>query len=82
MIVKVFKIFRSWSAGSGPAKDQYNIGENPQYSLDVTTKGEAAVWVLLTRHITEIADFKENKEFITLLVYKNTDGKKVYYPSK
>lgn len=26
-------------------------------------------------------DFAQNKEFITLVVYK-TDGKKVYYPGK
>jgi len=44
-------------------------------------KQDAVVWVLLTRHITEKSDFAENKEFITLLVYKN-DGKKVYHTCK
>ena len=27
------------------------------------------------------ADFAENKEYITIVVYKN-NGKRVYYPSK
>lgn len=58
----------------------YNISENPQYCLDVGNVTSSAVWVLLTRHITELQDFKENREYITVLVYKN-NGKKVYYPS-
>ncbi|KAK9883715.1 hypothetical protein WA026_001902 [Henosepilachna vigintioctopunctata] len=73
-------IHSSWSAGLGPAKDLYTVSTNPQYSLDVsTTSSSAAVWILLTRHITDIDDFRENKEYITLFVYQN-DGKKVYYP--
>ncbi|XP_077978254.1 calpain-7-like [Glandiceps talaboti] len=68
----------SWSAKEGPKKDNYNIGDNPQYKLEV--KGQGAVWALLSRHITEKDDFAENKEYITLLVYK-TGGKKVFYPN-
>jgi len=70
----------SWNAGLGPVKDLYNIGDNPQFSLTVRSSGSSAVWVLLTRHITDIEDFRENHEYITILVYKN-EGKRVYYPS-
>lgn len=73
--------YRTWDAGCGPAKDVYNIGENPQYRLEIKSQGSAAVWCLLTRHITDIEDFKDNKEYISLLVY-DTDGKRVYYPCK
>jgi len=70
----------SWNAGLGPVKDLYNIGDNPQFSLTVRSTGSSAVWVLLSRHITDIEDFRENREYITVLVYKN-EGKRVYYPS-
>lgn len=73
-----FALHQTWKAGAGPVKDLYNIGENPQYSLE-TKGGGCAVWILLTRHITDRDDFADNKEYITVLVYKN-EGKKVYYP--
>lgn len=71
-------IHQKWSAGVGPTKDAYTIGDNPQYQLSVGA-GQGSIWVLLTRHITSIEDFRENKEYITLLVYQN-NGKRVYYP--
>lgn len=105
----------SWDGKQGPVKDVYSLANNPQYKLEVNCpQGGAAVWVLLTRHITDkvqktggevIAtmqhshdsveimnlflishsflkdDFAQNREFITLVVYKS-DGKKVYYPGK
>lgn len=70
-----------WNAGIGPVKDAYNIGDNPQFSLKVLEKGAGAIWVLLTRHITDIADFRQNQEYITVLIYRNK-GKRVYYPRK
>ncbi|CAH1395446.1 unnamed protein product [Nezara viridula] len=66
------------NAGVGPAKDTFNIGDNPQFRLQVGD-GKGAVWILLTRHIVDIEDFKYNREYITILVYKNK-GKRVYYP--
>lgn len=68
-----------WNSGLGPAKDCYSVGDNPQYSLRVPA-GRGSVYVLLTRHITSIEDFRENKEYITLLVYSHNNGKRVYYP--
>ncbi|XP_046445649.1 calpain-7-like isoform X2 [Daphnia pulex] len=80
LFTHTFSIIGCWNAGSGPVKDLYNIGENPQFSLTVRSPGSAAVWILLSRHITDIDDFRENKEYITVLVYKNK-GKRVYYPA-
>lgn len=73
--------YRMWKAGIGPVRDAYNIGDNPQFSLEIQNKGSGAIWILLTRHITDIADFRQNQEYITVLIYRN-DGKRVYYPRK
>ncbi|KAG6797685.1 calpain-7 [Apis mellifera caucasica] len=72
-------IHQMWNAGIGPVKDAYNIGDNPQFLLEIKNNVKGAIWILLTRHITDIADFRQNQEYITVLVYKN-DGKRVYYP--
>ncbi|KAI2655064.1 Calpain-7 [Labeo rohita] len=75
-------IHSSWDGKQGPVKDVYSLANNPQYKLEVQCpQGGAAVWVLLTRHITDKDDFAQNREFITLVVYK-TSGKKVYYPAE
>ena len=46
-------IFSSWQAKEGPRKDRYNISDNPQYRLELKSNQHAAVWCLLTRHITD-----------------------------
>ncbi|XP_067938129.1 calpain-7-like isoform X2 [Watersipora subatra] len=75
-------LHHTWTSKEGPVKDMYNISDNPQYRLELKNPGSspAAVWILLTRHITDKDDFANNKEFITLFVYKG--GARVYYPSK
>ncbi|XP_064647920.1 calpain-7-like [Lineus longissimus] len=72
-------IHHTWPAKSGPKKDLYDISDNPQYRLEVKATGATPIWILLTRHITDKDDFADNKEFITVVVYK-TGGKRVYYP--
>lgn len=54
-----YGIHSTWNGGSGPAKDLYNISKNPQYSLELSP-GSGALWILLSRHITDIDDFKNN----------------------
>eukprot|EP00051_Salpingoeca_urceolata_P016024 m.210933 g.210933 ORF g.210933 m.210933 type:complete len:820 (-) comp18569_c1_seq2:225-2684(-) len=66
-----------WHQHEGPVKDTYNVGYNPQFFLNVDVKEKATVWVLLSRHITTIADFAHNKEYITLHVFRS--GHRVYY---
>ncbi|GAB1598086.1 calpain-7-like [Argonauta hians] len=72
-------LHNSWQAREGPKKDSYKISFNPQYLLEVHSNQANVIWILLTRHITDKDDFADNKEFITLLVYKS-DGKRVFYP--
>ncbi|CAH1789739.1 unnamed protein product [Owenia fusiformis] len=69
----------TWTAKDGPRKDAYTIGDNPQYKLEVRAPQPCVVWILLTRHITDKDDFADNREFITVVVYKPA-GKKIFYP--
>ena len=73
---------RKWSIADGPAKDRYNLGENPQYILKIKPNSvkRSSTWILLTRHIVDKEDFAENKEYIAVIIYKN-GGKRVHYPS-
>ena len=45
--------FSTWAAKEGPKRDSYNISDNPQYRLEIKSSQPAAVWILLTRHITD-----------------------------
>lgn len=68
-----------WPEHVGPKKDVYSLGYNPQFSLrvNVPDKKPAAVWLLLSKHIMVT---EENTDYITLHVYDNTNGERIYYP--
>ncbi|KAG0164986.1 calpain 7, partial [Apophysomyces sp. BC1015] len=70
-----------WPENMGPKKDVYNLGYNPQFSLTMTVpdKKPAAIWLLLSKHIMVT---EENTDYITLHVYNNTNGERVYYPGE
>lgn len=70
-----------WPEHLGPKKDIYNLGYNPQFSLEVTVpdKKPAAVWLLLSKHV--MVTEEENPDYITLHIYSETDGQRIYYPS-
>ena len=81
LFVNRYVLHSTWKSAEGPVRDAYNLGENPQYKLqvDVTSNQNPVVWILLSRHILDRDDFANNKEFITVHVYK-TSGQRVYYP--
>ncbi|XP_066592238.1 calpain-7-like isoform X2 [Prorops nasuta] len=79
LFTHTYCMHQMWNAGVGPMKDAYNIGDNPQFVLETENNNSGTVWILLTRHITDIKDFRQNQEYITVLVYNN-DGRRVYYP--
>lgn len=56
-----------------------HIGYNPQFSLQITVpdRKPAAVWLLLSKHVMVT---EENTDYITLHIYDNTGGQRVYYP--
>ncbi|SAM04651.1 hypothetical protein [Absidia glauca] len=70
-----------WPENVGPKRDIYNLGYNPQFSLTVTVpdKKPAAVWLLLSKHIMVT---EENTDYITLHVYNDTNGERIYYPGE
>ncbi|CAG8529681.1 9745_t:CDS:10 [Funneliformis caledonium] len=69
----------TWPANVKLQKDILNLGYYPQFCLEVTNDSEhpSPVRLLLTKHITVT---EENKDYITLHIYNDTNGEKIYYP--
>lgn len=45
-----------WPVEQGPAQDTFNIGENPQYVMELSDKAiaqNASIWILLSRHVNK-----------------------------
>ncbi|TPX64459.1 hypothetical protein SpCBS45565_g05884 [Spizellomyces sp. 'palustris'] len=77
-----FTLHASWPV-TGPRKDVFNFGSNPQYSLqvDVSNENSTAVWILLTKHVTVTVGtiMEENGDYITLHLYGDSGGERVFY---
>ncbi|KAH8549492.1 hypothetical protein BGW37DRAFT_501400 [Umbelopsis sp. PMI_123] len=71
-----------WYGDVGPKKDTYNLGYNPQFKLvvNVPENKTSAVWLLMSKHITVTE--QKNTDFITLHVYNDTNGERVYHHGK
>ena len=45
-----------WDHMTGPVDDSFNVGENPQYIINLSKKAienKATLWILLSRHVTK-----------------------------
>ncbi|KAJ3391585.1 calpain 7 [Entophlyctis sp. JEL0112] len=72
----------SWPLETGPAVDVFSLAHNPQYGLEVDltdaqSQHDHTVWLLLSKHVTMK---EENKDYITLHIYADTNCNRVYYP--
>ncbi|CAG8585511.1 7461_t:CDS:10 [Diversispora eburnea] len=82
---ELFKYFdtihSSWNLNSWLCKDSPNLGYNPQFCLEIRNddKEDSPVFLLLSKHITIS---QENKEYITLHVYNESKGERIYYSSE
>ncbi len=74
-----YVLHMAWPFLEGPRKDNYNLGNNPQFGLELNVEDErnTAVWLLLSKHVLVK---EENKDYITLHVYQDTNCERVYYP--
>ncbi|CAB4384739.1 unnamed protein product [Rhizophagus irregularis] len=68
----------TWPINVGLRKDTVNLAYNPQFCLEINNESEqpSEVYLLLSKHITVTEE--ENEDFITLHVYNDTNGEKIY----
>eukprot|EP00804_Cyclotella_cryptica_P011617 CCRYP_017509-RA/>CCRYP_017509-RA protein AED:0.04 eAED:0.04 QI:113/0.83/0.71/1/0.66/0.57/7/1872/973 len=74
-----------WNKELGPADDSFNIGENPQYIVNLSKNAidnHATLWILLTRHVTkQEQEGGEVSNYLTLHIHRITSSKRrVWYP--
>merc|ERR1712154_22541 len=83
-----------WSKNLGPKNDSYNLGYNPQYTLDVDLADSkqnenyddinGSVWILLSKHMENSKRHEQDKnDFLTLHVYDesttNTRDRRIFH---
>ncbi len=47
---------RAWPKDLGPQDDTFNVGENPQYIMNLSESAiqkKASIWILVSRHVTK-----------------------------
>ncbi|KAL7519759.1 hypothetical protein ACHAWX_004517 [Stephanocyclus meneghinianus] len=74
-----------WSKELGPADDSFNIGENPQYIVNLSKsaiENHATLWILLTRHVTkQKQEGRDVSDCLTLHIHRTTSSRRrVWYP--
>ncbi|KAJ0394023.1 hypothetical protein ATCC90586_000905 [Pythium insidiosum] len=86
-----YVIHEHWPLERGPANDSITLAYNPQYSLRFrrrsaygtlsAERSSSTVWVLLTRHVQRVEreDDTAAQQYLTLLVFRHTGGKRVFY---
>ena len=78
-----------WPANIGPKNDQFNLGYNPQYRLEILNDNKnnnnnnnkdrnndknGSVWILLSKHMKNTKRDEQSKnDFLTLHVYDNVE---------
>lgn len=60
---------RLWPYSDGPEQDNWNFGNNPQYTLvtNVKSPNQSNIWLLLSKHITETEE--KSTDYIALHVF-------------
>lgn len=74
-----------WPEAQGEKNDTFNVGENPQYILQLSDEAAArkpTVWVLLSRHVNKQEQEGEQvDDFLTVHLVRNTAKKdRIWYP--
>jgi calpain-7 len=74
-----------WPVSQGLKNDTFNVGENPQYLLQMSDEAVArkpTVWVLLSRHVNkQEQEGEEVNDFLTVHLVRNTKHKeRIWYP--